>query len=479
MKHQLLFTLLALGILGCIESNSANAQDYRMRRTNSVGHWVMNIENEGHFYNADDSVFHPRFPGAYWQNPQGGIDTLIFGGGIWIAAKRRVAGQLQAAVSYSYEPNRAFDIFVPGSTINDGIYGDTSQPARERYKVYRSTDQTLPVWPVRLTSTGPHYIDDVSQRVSAGPPFVVGDEDLFAIYKDSDPNQYLATNTLLAAGVEVRSQLSFWRTGHGADVVIVRNEIIHTAADTLFDPVVGLALDGDINKPDDDRLQGVSNEAVHGAVFYTDQSTTDPYLGVVMLSGQHNSHRQDAGLTTLKYWNINEDPVNDTDRFNFLTSGAWDSRTSAVGDARLLMASASHEMLLGFDTLYFDYALYAVPSSGKPALDPTDSARVLHFAEEISNDYGTGKLSHLNGVPMQGSVSSFSVYPNPARDWTTVTLSSQKSEIVRLFDIMGREVGDFVSQSGRANIDLRGLATGSYFLRVPGESSAAVIDHLH
>jgi len=476
MKQLLLITLLTLGFLGCALSTDANAQDYRMRRTNSLGHWIMNIENEGHFFNADDSIFHPQYPGSYWLNPRGSYDSLIFGGGIWIAAKRRVAGQLQPAVCFGYEPNKALDVFVPGSTIYDGPLGDQSPAALSKYNVYRSTDQVLPAWPVRMTSTGPHYIDDVSQRVSAGPPYVIGDEDMFAIYKDSDPSQYVATNTQLVAGVEVRSQISFWRKGHGADVVVVHNEIIHTAADTLFDPVVGLALDGDINRPNDDRLKGVQNEAVHGAVFFTNLSTVDPFLGVVMLSGQHNHHRQDAGLTTLKYWNITEDPINDTDRYNFMTSGAHDTGTSVVGDARLLMASASHEFLLGFDTLYFDYALFAVASSGKAALDPSDSARVLHFAEEITSDYADGKLSQLN-VPKLAAMSTSSVYPNPAKEWTTVTIASQRPEVVRLFDIMGRQVGDYVTNSGRVSINMTALATGRYFLRIPGESAAAVIEH--
>ncbi len=475
MKTRLLVSLAVLVTLAEF-SASAHAQDFRMRRTNSVGHWVMNIENEGHFFNADDSIFRPTFPGSYWQNPNGGIDTLIFGGGIWMAAQRKINGVLQPAVSYGYEPNAAGDIFVPGSNL-DGPLGDTSQAARDKYKVYRSTDQTPPLWPIRQTATGPHYIDDINARQNAGPAFVVGDEDMFAVYKDSDPSSHTDTSNHLQAGVEVRSTLSFWRKGHGADVVVVHNEIIHAASDTLFNPVVGLALDGDINKPDDDRLKGVQNEAIHAAVFFTAFSTTDPYLGVVLLAGQHNSHREDAGLTTLKYWNILEDPKSDGDRYSFMTSGAFDTATSVIGDARLLMASASKQPLAGFDTLYLDYALFAVPASGKEALDPADSARVLHIAEEISNDYDLGRLPALD-VSEKMSPASISVYPNPAGNWASVSLASSKPEIVRLYDIMGREVGEYESNGGRASLDISGLASGRYFLRTSSSEIPAVIEHI-
>jgi hypothetical protein len=477
MKKLLLSTVAALMLGLTMITTWANAQDYEMRRTNSVGNWTMNLENEGHFFNADDSVLRPVFPGSYWRNPRGGSDTLIFGGGIWVAARRRVNGSLLPAVSYGYEPNGAGNIFVPGSSINDGAFGDTTQVAREKYKLYRSTDQTLPLWPVRLTPTGPHYIDDVNARQSAGPAYVIGDEDMFAVYKDSDPRAHTDPSNHLQVGLEVRSTMSFWRKGHGADVVVVHNEIIHTAADTLFDPVVGLALDGDIGNPKDDRLKGVQNEAVHGAVFFTEASMSDPFLGVVLLSGQHNHHREDAGLTTLKYWNMTEDPKSDSARFAFMTSGARDTGTSQVGDARLLMASASHEILRGFDTLYFDYAIFAVAPSGKFALDPSDSARVLHFAEEITNDYTSGKLSQLN-VPKTVFASGLDVYPNPACDVATVSFSSNKSEVVRLFDVMGREVRSYQFVGGRGSLDLRGLASGRYFLWTSNASAPTMIEHL-
>jgi hypothetical protein len=469
-RHSLLLLYRVLVFITC-GAASSNAQTYVEQRINSAGNWSVRVQNNGTFYNRNVPLM---LPGGLWQDPTGFVDSLIFGGGIWVGAIRRVNGVLTPAVSFSYEPNAAGDLCVPGSTIFDGLAGDTAAAAVDKYRVYRSDDLVGPAWPMRMTSKGPVYIDDTGSRVSAGAPYVVGDEDMFTIYKDSDPLQQQIVGTELAAGVEIRSQLSFWKLSEGKDVIVVHNTIIHTSDDTLFDPVVALALDGDVNLPDDDRLKGVEDEGVHAAVFFTDRSKTDPFLGVVLLAGQHNSRRFDPGLSGLLYWDISEDPTNDSDRYNFLSTERYDTATSKVGDARLLMASGSSEPLVGRDTLYFDYALFAMASQGRSALDPIDSARLLDFATEITNDYRGGNLSQLM-VPVAPvefpGPSSLSVYPNPASDRVTINVKAQKGAMLGIFDMLGREwksvrvgVGECVE-----SFDLSNLPTGIYFANLSGE----------
>src|SRR5207244_1713243 len=108
------------------------------------------------------------------------------------------------------------------------------------------------------------------------------------------------------------STVSFWQHGLLKDVMIVRNEIIFSGPDTIYRPVIALALDGDVNRPEDDRLKGVQNESTRAAIFFTNASASDPLLGVLLLNGQHGANRVNMGMTSLRYWDIGDDPLTDS-----------------------------------------------------------------------------------------------------------------------------------------------------------------------
>ncbi len=462
--------LLALLII----CTSARAQDFNMRRQNTVGNWRANVQNNGTLLNASDTA--NTVPGGVWLNPSGTYDTLVFGGGLWVGGQRKVGDHLEPRVAFSYEPNHGDSRCRPGSAIYDTRSGDTTQVARDKYRVYRSTDGVGPAWPVRETSGGPRYVDDVSARVAAGPPSVLGDQDMFIVYKDTDPLLWDSGGAPL--GVEIRTQLSFWKGGIGQNVIVVRNSVINTQSDTIFSPTISLALDGDVNNPRDDRLKGVQNEGIRGAVFFTELSTTDPFLGVVLLAGQHNSRRPDVGLTSLHYWTISEDPKNNATRLAFMTAHYMDTGTSVVGDARMLMSSSSDEALAPGDTLYFDYAFFAVPSSGRVALDPKDSARVLATAFQISSYYSRGALSGLSVGSNGARATIAAIYPNPARETAYIALPNDRSsKELRLYDALGRTVLIKSLESGAKNaiLDLRNLPAGVYQITIDGRRNSEAL----
>jgi hypothetical protein len=484
MKFSLLFetthvnkyVMMRIGILLALLTicTSTRAQDFNMRRQNTVGNWRANVQNNGTLLNASDTA--NTVPGGVWLNPSGTYDTLVFGGGLWVGGQRKVGDHLEPRVAFSYEPNHGASRCRPGSAIYDTRFGDTAQAARDKYRVYRSTDGVAPAWPVRETSSGPRYIDDVSARVAAGPPSVLGDQDMFIVYKDTDPLLWDSGGAPL--GIEIRTQLSFWKGGIGQNVIVVRNSIINTQSDTIFSPTVSLALDGDVNNPHDDRLKGVQNEGVRGAVFFTELSTTDPFLGVVLLAGQHNSHRPDVGLTSLHYWTISEDPKDNAARLAFMTTHYMDTGTSVVGDARMLMSSASDEALAPGDTLNFDYAFFAVPASGRVALDPKDSARVLGTALQISSYYNQGALRGLSVGPNRQPASRTGVYPNPARETAYIALPNDRSSHeIRLYDALGRAVLTKSLELGAKNavLDLTNLPAGVYQITIDGQRNSEAL----
>jgi hypothetical protein len=439
-------------------SSSATAQDLYMRRTNSVGHWRAYVGNDGILFHQDIPLGMPNSygEGGFWTRPNGSPDTMIFAAGLWLGGQRVRNGVLTPHVEYSYEPNSGHTTFVPGSRVYDGAAIDSTEFGRDRYRVYRSTDLSGPPWPLRMVNGKSCYIDEPLSRDQFGPKAVLGDEDLFVVYKDSDPAQDAD-----AFQAEIRSTISFWQRGLLKDVMFVRNEIIYSGADTIFDPVVALVVDGDINNPGDDRLKGVRQEGVRSAVFFTDQSTTQPLLAVTLLNGQHGADRHED-LTALRYWDILEDPLSDSERYEFLIRSQFDTALSKIGDARVLMTSLSNKPIAKGDTVYFDYALFAQLPTG-PALTSTDSANMLHTADALVSHYRSGTLDLLlSSVGPSQKESPFRIFPNPASDH--VAVSGIQGGAVWIYDGLGREVL-LTRYEAIRGLDVRGLSPGVYWLR--------------
>jgi len=459
---------------------SLRAQDLIMRRSNSVGNWIGYLNNTGSLFNQSDSN-HPSLfglgAGGLWTG-RGRFDTVVFGAGLWVGGLRKRSGAsstmlLVPHTEYSYKPDSALSEFAPGSLVYDGAATDTSPTARDKYRIYRSDDPVGPPWPLRIVNGKTAYIDDTTLRDAAGPKAVFGDEDMFLIYKDSDPDSI--TDPF---GLEVRTQASFWRSGLLANVVIVQNEIIYSgnntiANDTIFDPVVALVVDGDINYPGDDRTKGVQDEGTSATVFFTDRSTTDPLLGVMVLAGQHGTGRFDPGINSLRYWDILEDPVTDSDRYAFLTEPRHDTALSKVGDARILMSSLSQTPLVPGDTVYFDYALYVQPATG-PALTPGDSANMLQVARSLISNYRVGTLGTLAVRDQAAPSSEIEAFPNPANH--TLYLWNAAGSVT-LYDMLGRQVSIARAQGNQAAIDVRGLPAGVYLIRSGGQVRTVEISH--
>ncbi len=455
--------------------SSANAQDLLMRRSNDTGNWIGYLNNNGALFNQTDSVRVAPVAGAggIWTG-LGRFDTVVFGAGLWFGGLRYRNDSRLPHVEFSYNPNTAQSEFAPGSVLYDGAATDTTETGRNKYRVYRSDDLVLPAWPLRTVNGKSEYIDSVSLRETAGPMNVLGDEDIFLIYKDSDPDSISDPFEL-----EVRTRASFWGKGLLKDVVTVEDEIVYSGADTIFDPVIAVVVDGDINNPDDDRTKGVQTEGASATVFFTNLSTTDPLLGVTVLDGQSGPRRPNSGITSLRYWDRDSDAVTDSARYALLTEPRHDTALSVVGDARIIMASLSQTPIVPGDTLYFNYALYVQPPTG-PALTSADSVAMLQIAQTILNHYREGTLPQLQVAEPVQSHPSIAAFPNPAS--TIFYLMNAPSGAV-LYDALGRKAAEAESGPGFATFDVHALADGIYFVRYAatagdgGDSTAVVIRH--
>ena len=441
--------------------SSPRAQDLDMRRTNSVGPWLGFVNNNGILFNQQDSV-HPlgEGSGGFWMDPNNFQDTLIFGAGIWFGGKRNVGGSLIPHVEFAYEPNHSGSQFVPGSLLYDGAPIDSSQPGRDKYRVYRSTDLAGPAWPVRLVNGKPAYIDDPSQRMATGPKAVMSDEDVFIVYKDSDPSASSDTD-IDPFGIEIRSQVCFWGRGSMKDVMLVHNQLLYLGKDTIFNPVIGVCIDGDVQFPNDDRVKTVMSEGPQTSVFYTDSSLTDPLFGVMALPNNYGSNHPPVAVSTIRYWELEEDPVTDSDRYARLSEGGIQRATTRTGDARALIAIARNEPLAPGDTLQFDFALYAAPGKGT-ALTPDDTLRMIQFAEVIAARYYSNNL-HESVQDVHQAGAGLFAFPNPAGD--KISVYGVGNESVRLLDALGIEVGRIQLEDGQGSWNMAALPSGLYFLK--------------
>jgi len=60
----------------------------------------------------------------------------------------------------------------------------------------------------------------------------------------------------------------------------------------------------------------------------------------------------------------------------------------------------------------------------------------------------------------------YSIYPNPASDFVYVQFDGKKSETIQLWDMLGQIVNEFEPKSDLAKIDISGLQSGVYFVKV-------------
>ena len=477
-------------VVGCVLlalccAKTAVAQDLFLRRWNSVGAWSACASNSGLLFDQFDSSHAlDGAAGALWGDTlQGGTQAKIFGAGLWFGGTRMVAGRAVPHVTYAYEPDHIGTLFVPGSVLYDGRSIDSSQRAREKYRLYRSDDLVGEPWPVRDVHGEGHYIDDPTLRTSVGPAYHIGDQELFAIYKDeatgtaSDPNPW-------PFDLEVRSTISFWQSGLLRDAIIVHNELIYRGSDTVFGPVIGLALDGDINDPNDDETLTIQSEGVWTSMFYTHGSGRDPVLGVTLLAGPHAPEEQDPGLTSVTYWSIDQDPMTDSARYTRLTAGRRLRNSGPPADQRMLIASAAAHPVAPGDTLTFDYALYAHTPSGV-APSPQDTLALLNAAIQMEGLFLSHTL-HRGVARSHGPGISPSILAETDAADGQLLLSGRHGEHVRIYSVLGACVAEVTlglapaglfADAGVARLDVRSLPSGMYVAMTETSRARFVVRH--
>jgi hypothetical protein len=386
---------------------------------------------------------------------------------------------LRKRVMITYNPNSGQSWMVPGS-IEDGEDVDQGSSGIQKNRIYFSTDfnvsdgtdltnKDFPKWPIwdssptdtlRVNNYYGNYINDPSSRdrsVSPKGPAFVSNEDIFAVFKDTDLSRYEGGELNRAGegfplGFQIEQMIYSWGFGDYADFVFLKYLFIHPKqiapgkfTDTLFQCWMAGVMDVDIalrtnpiGGAQNDRARYFSEEdTLNLAVQWTNSDRGEAnnnfgYLGFNFLESpavdpdgfirkdkKQFPVTEQLGLRTMRNWPITFDPLANEDRYNFMSTGQRDG-DDGPGDRRLLMATGPFNMSPGDSARIVVGIILGATATGKDATGTTEDMaeliRKVRFAQFVYNNQfrapAAPDISVIKGYDATGSL-----YSVPKQGW--------------------------------------------------------------
>lgn len=251
-------------------------------------------------------------------------------------------------------------------------------------------------------------------------------------------------------GVTVRAESYAWNSAPDANYVILRYVIKNTSGANITNMYAGIYM---YYTPNNTSSQNISALDTANKMGYTYNSvTTNPYLGVSLLSNQ----------------NLNFKALNATEVLTGFTSQEkWDALSNGIVNGSLgpgincFVVSAGPINLNNNDSVAVGFAV--IKGNDLADLRTNKNAAAIKFGV-----IGIEQISSI--VPEKFAL--YQNYPNPFNPSTTIKFDVPKSGIVKLnvFDIIGREVSSFsqMLSPGVYKYELNdpSLASGVYFYRL-------------
>lgn len=442
--------------------------DQQRNIISAIDFWTTNYGIFG--YNVRNGI-----GGLFW--PRGTQNQYGFAGGAWFGAlKKPLRGtDLRKRVMITYNPNSGTSWMAPGS-IADGLTEKAEPEDISKNKVYFSTDfkesdgtniqsSATPNWPIwdsdpdKVVREGNYYgnyINNVGERNRQnnrkGPAFI-SQEDIVSVYKDTDLNRYEGGIARRQAegfplGLQIEQTIYSWGFGDYADFLFIKYMFIHpeTFPDTLFACWMGGVQDVDIAigtnsqlGADNDRARYYEEEdTLNLAIQWTNVNRQEGgrgfgYMGfnflespAVDVDGYIRKDKlkfnvtEQLGLKTMRNWPIIQDPIENEDRYNFMSSEIKDPDLGP-GDRRLMMATGPFNMRPGDSArIVVGLVLASTATPGQEATGTTADAaeliRKVRFAQFVyNNNFRAPRapdLTQIKGVNQAGTFPEF-----PAAGW--------------------------------------------------------------
>ncbi|MDT3737962.1 MAG: T9SS type A sorting domain-containing protein [Candidatus Kapabacteria bacterium] len=489
--------------------------------------------------------------GGIW--PRGSQNQYIFAGGFWFGAKkyRKVYNDNVNIVSISYNPNTGKGWFVPGRIEDaDSLRDDLIN----KYRIYFSTDfdqytgQPLisedgPNWPFWITDKDKkyhygtyvnEYVHNETLRNRENKPFgplFVSDEDIVSTFKDTDLNFYeggyqIRKERGYPLRVQVESSIYSWGEGDMHDIIIqsyvLENKSEDTYTDCWFTPVydvdIALKSSGPFGASNDKMKFYECDTLLNLAVGWTNRDRGEEgkgfgYVGFSLLEtpavDEQKNIRTDKliyepseqlGMVTFRNWNIEFDPKEDNERYDFMSSKIRDGDTGP-GDKRMMFATGPFNMKPGDKARIAVSIAFAMPAKGGEADGTCED--IAGFVEKTNKDdspdaQSTGKSlidkikrsysNYYNGTVMSVRANEpnqfdASVYPNPSGNEATIdyTIKTAGQLRISILDNLGKEISQvFSGYRNEGNyhhfIELSklNLTDGVYYIKLENNNNFAV-----
>lgn len=303
-------------------------------------------------------------------------------------------------------------------------------------------------------------VSDVCRRGTA--PANVSDTDFTAInaytlqspgqFSSEDGKGYFNDNGAGSnkIGVTVRAESYAWNSAPDANYIILRYTIKNTSGASISNLFAGIYAYYTPNGTNSNNIAAL--DTVNKLGYSYNNGTTNPYLGVSLLSGQ----------------NLNFKAINAAEVLTgFTTQEKWDAMSGGIVNGSIgpgincFVISAGPVNLNNNDSVVVGFAV----------VKGNDLAELITNSVTAKNRFGVIGIEQTSSiVPKQFAL--FQNYPNPFNPVTTIKFDVPASGLINIevFDIIGRLVGNLSQElspgSYKYDFDGSNLSSGIYFYRL-------------
>ena len=374
--------------------------------------------------------------------PIGADVEHLYGGGIW------VGGRLDTSATGTFPP----------LTLVSSAYEGWVGP--EEFKPGLLPADTF--WTVE--GQGNPKPDGWDEYWGSALPFrSMADHSLHCWYADTG----VAVGGHIPLRIRIIQSTFVWNSTQGEAVQIVEFRIINIGGKQIDSAFVGFFADADvgpISVPNffQRNCSGYYQSLETGFAENPIDVPSTP-VGVTALTSQ----------PVFQWWNGPNSPSNDVGRFSFLITPASDpDQCPSLSDTRFLLGLGPYTIRPSSDpnpdTILVAFAIIS-------GLDSQSLQEHAVNAMQLYGDLVVGVRPTAGEIP--GNVSLAQNYPNPFNGQTriTYTVGSPKSAVLRVYDVLGREVATLVDEPKDAGThsvswDAAGLPCGVYYYRLEAGS---------
>lgn len=462
--------------------------------TSTKGNIELTVTNNGMV--GHDPV--TKKSGFIW--PRGSNAQYLYGGGFILLCEQFAAGETSHLPEYSYNFMDANSWFVPGA-VSDGKLLDTSNASKNRvyssnsYDKYSGQDlsnKDSPRWPIWTDGDylGSYYGDykvyESERTRSLSKPLFKSDEDLVAIYKDTDTNvnpiSEIYNNQILPVGIEAETRVYSYDNVVQKNVVFINWVITNNTANDFKKLSFAPVFDIDITKITN-AFTGIDNDIVlfpEDSSYVSFATEMEEYeegeeFGYISFKWLQTPLAQ-GGLIDYNYEFSRELQVlgyrqlpNEYDYIEYWSSFlSWSENLTQKTDQRFFMPTIPFVLPANQSASFVIQINMTPPNEDYPNMD--DETRKKIEAELLANE--TFFKDRLTSVEVAEEESPISVYPNPTKDGKiNLELYSPIGEqlSIELFDLSGNSLTTLhkgLHNSQKYELSIGKRPFGTYLLNI-------------